>query len=84
MNRTRHTTRTIAFVAAAVTAFGVAAPIQSAAAAPKPDGSRAVVHRDHSPTGCRADRMRALTEQQRAADMSGHASHIAAQLTLGC
>ncbi len=84
MNRTRHTTRTIALVAAAVTVFGVAAPIQSAAAQPKPDGSRAAAHRDHSPTGCHADKLRALTEKYRTAGMSGQASHIAAQLTLGC
>jgi hypothetical protein len=84
VNRTRHNTRTIAVVAAAVTAFGVVAPIPSAAAAPKPDGSRAVAHCDHSPTGCRADRLRALTEKYRALGMSGQASHIAAQLTLGC
>jgi hypothetical protein len=84
VNRTRHTTRTVVVVATAVTSFGVVAPMQSAAAQPKPDGSRAVAHRDHSPTGCRADKLRALTVKYRAAGMSGQASHIAAQLTLGC
>jgi hypothetical protein len=84
MPATRHNARTIALVATAVTAFAVVAPIQGAAAQPQPEPSRAVMHREHSPTVCRINNLSELTEKYRAAGMTGQASHIAALLTLGC
>jgi hypothetical protein len=83
---TRRTAYTLvlAAAAAAVAAVCVAAPAQSAAASPKPQTPSVAHTRHHASTpGC-ADQLRDLTVHLRDIGFTGQASHIAAQLTLGC
>jgi hypothetical protein len=88
MTSARSTTRRLVLVTAAVATFGVAAPAQSADAQPKPGVQQQSVgldrHKHHdTPPNC-ADAVGDLTDALRQAGLSGQASHVAAQLTLGC
>jgi hypothetical protein len=87
MTRTRSTTtRRLVLATAAIAAFGVAAPVQSALAQPKPNVAQHSVarHKQHDdPRNC-ADSVRDLTERYKQAGMTGQAAHVAAELTLGC
>ena len=86
MTRTRSTAHRLVLATAAIAAFGVAGPVQSAAAQPKPNGTQhsAALHRQHdTPRNC-ADSVRDLTERYKQAGMTGQAAHVAAELTLGC
>ena len=82
MTTTRHTTRTLVLAATAITALGVVTPAQTASAQPKEQ--HAVTAAQHRGTSGCADQLRDLTVEFRNIGMTGQASHIAAQLTLGC
>jgi hypothetical protein len=87
MTSTRSTTHRLIVVTAAVAAFGLTAPVSPAAAQPLPTGAGIVrvshVNNRVRAAGC-ATKVRALTERYKKAGMTGHAAHVAAQLTLGC
>jgi hypothetical protein len=84
VNTTWPTTRTLVLAAAAVSAFAVSAPVRSASAQPMPTGSGVIRSQHPAVSGRCAAEVRDLTDDLRQAGLSGQASHVAAELTLGC
>lgn len=84
MNATRRPTRSLVLAAASAAVVGVVAPPQTATAQPMPNPHGVVRAADFGPRlGC-ADQLRDLTIDLRKAGFSGQASHIVAELMLGC
>jgi hypothetical protein len=73
------------FAAAAITATALLAALaQPAAAGPRPEPSNRTGHHLSPASVTCTDGLRDLTQQFRAAGFTGQASHVAAELTLGC
>jgi hypothetical protein len=62
----------------------MATPAQPAAAKPKPQAPSSVDTEHAYPTAGCGDELRSMTVYLRDIGFTGQASHIAAQLTLGC
>jgi hypothetical protein len=80
----RRTAHAVLLAVAAAAALWTATPAQPAAANPKAQAPSPVhTQQAHQAAGC-ADQLRDLTVYLRDIGFTGQASHIAAQLTLGC